>query len=1197
MSFFRLSIRAILVLACASIFAVCASAQFKASIQGTVLDAKGGVVGGAKVTVTNQGTGAIRDTVASSEGYYRVSELPPGNYSVAVEAPGFRKFTAQNVTVEAEQPRGLDVTLDVGAVSEQVTVTASQQVLQTEDGSISSTISADQIEHLPQVGRDPYELLKLAPGVFGDGSRTAGGLAANLPNSGGPGGSNSSIFLLENQVQVTANGQRNSGNNFTIDGTSVNSLTWGGAAVVTPNQESVQDITVVANSYSAEDGRNSGAQIKVVSKSGTDQFHGSGFFKIDSPGLNAFARWGGPDNQKPQKDTTNLRQFGGSIGGPVLKDKLFFFFSYEGDRTSNTQFSAAQFVETPALRQWISANRQGTVIGDLFAAKGSQPRIAQVLTATCADMGTVGLGSSTNCQQVAGGVDIGSAQNGGCTLTYGQYQNIFGGTIPPPSGSPPGTPGTPIDPASFNGCGLDGVADLEKVIVAAPNRSSGNQYNARVDYQLTKSDLVAVSFYITPINSLGGDLGADGRPMADLTFNPKNRYVALIWNRVISSTMTNEARMNWTRLLANQFTSNLNVQWNLPRFEIEDMPFARIKYGANNGTNSPGIFAQNQFEYRDVLSKIAGRHGFKFGGSLTFNQDNNDYEFGAARAVYVAHGLWNFVDGAPIFEGINVDPRNGVPTDVHKYYRQHDFSLFAQDDIKLRPNLTINVGLRYDYFAPLNEKSGNQSNLILGSGPDPLATASLKVGGSLYPADKNNFAPRLGFAWTPSKYISKTVIRGGFGVAYNRISDTISAITRVNPPFLFREGACCAMSVQDHQANSWGQDPFYPTPGGNLIQVAEGQSNNPLSWPANTAIAATFDPTTGLPLSGTVEVWGASRNVRTPYTYLYSLEVQHELPGNFILDVGYQGSESRKMLRIVGLNRIYTNTNVLNPAYFLTSDVDGNFNALNVSATRRFSRGFQFAGKYQFSKSMDQGSWEGSGGSRDPYFPANKIWDYGPSDFDVTHNFLLSGLYELPILKNRHDFVGKAFGGWSLSGTYQFHTGFPWSPVENNNCPPTPSAGSLCPALVSAYLGGAKSDFSTSTFKTGNGQFPGIVTSANGGVCPDPTKGQTFGPGDIGFPYFNGCTVGPPFLHRNAFRGPRYQSIDASFVKSTPVPFFRNESAKLDLRVNFFNLFNKLNLQPFGKNDGSTSLNNPHFGIAQGVLAGRVIEFQTRLVF
>jgi len=1196
MSFFKLSIRAILVLACASIFAVCASAQFKASIQGTVLDAKGGVVAGAKVTVTNQGTGIVYEAVASGVGYYRVSELPPGNYTVTVEAPGFKKFVSEGVAVQAEQPRGLDVTLEVGAVSEQVTVTASQQILQTEDPNISSTISADQIERLPQVGRDPYELLKLAPGVFGDGSRTSDGLAANLPNSGGPGGSNTSIFLLENQVQVTANGQRNSGNNFTIDGASVNSLTWGGAAVVTPNQESVQDLTVVANTYSAEDGRNSGAQIKVVSKSGTNQFHGSGFFKLDNPGFNAFGRWGGPDGQKPRKDMTNLRQFGGSLGGPVLKEKLFFFFSYEGDRTSSANFSGAQYVETPALRQWITANRTGTVVGDLLAAKGSAPRISQVLQASCADMGSVGLGSAANCAEVAGGVDIGSPQNGGCTLAYGQYQNIFGGTIPPPSGSPPGTPGTPIDPHTFNGCGLDGVADLEKVIVEAPTSASGNQYNARVDYQLTKSDLVAVSFYITPITSLGGDLGADGRPMADLSFDPRNRYIALIWNRTISPTMTNEARMNFTRLTVNQLASNSGTAWNLPRFEIEDMPFARIKYGANNGTNSPAVLAQNQFIYSDVLSKVAGRHGLKFGVSAAFNQDNNDYELGAARPVYVAHGLWNFVNGTPIFEGINVDPRTGLPTDVHKYYRQHDVGLFVQDDFKVRPNLTFNIGLRYDYFAPLNEKFGRQSTIVPGSGPDPLATAGLKIGEQLYPADKNNFAPRLGFAWTPAKFASKAVIRGGFGVAYNRIADTVSAITRVNPPFLFREGACCAMSAQDFAANGWGQPPFFPNPqGNNLIVVTEGQSNSPLSWPANLGIAQTFDPTTGLPLSGTVEVWGASRNLRTPYTYLYSLDVQRELPGNFIFDLGYQGSETRKLERIVGLNRVFNNSGVLNPAYLLSGDVNGNFNALNVSATRRYTRGFQFAGKYQFSRGFDGGSWEGAGGARDPYYPASQKWDFGPSDFVVTHNVLLSGLYDLPIFKNRHDFVGKALGGWSVDGTYQFHTGFPWSPVESNNCPPTPSAGALCPALVASYFGGRNGDFSTDTFKSNHGQFPGIVTQASGGVCPAP--GQPFGPGDIGFPYFDGCTAGPPFLHRNAFRGPRYQTIDASFAKSTPIPFFKSEYAKLDLRVNLFNLFNKLNLQPFGKNDGSTSLNDPHFGVAQNVLAGRVMELQARLTF
>src|SRR5437016_2904047 len=766
MSLSRFSLRMFLSLAYMAVLAVSVCAQFKASIQGTVLDSKGGAVAGAKVTVTNQANGAMRDTATSEEGFYRIGELPPGNYIVTVEAAGFKKSTSKDVEVQGEAPRGLDITLDVGAVTEQVTVSASALALQTEDASLSTTISSQQFERLPQVGRDPYELLRLAPGVFGDGARAANGTAANLPNGGGPGGSNSSIFSVENQVQVTANGQRNSGNNFTIDGTSVNSLTWGGAAILTPNQESIQELTVVANSYSAEDGRNTGAQVKVVSKNGTNQFHGSGFFKDDSPGLNAFNKWGGPDSQSPRKVRQNLRQFGGSLGGPIMKDKLFFFFSYEGDRTTDVQFSGAQYVETSALQQWIAANRSGTVVGDLLTAKGAQPRINQVLPSKCSDFGS-DVNGPTHCQVVSGGVDLGSAAQGSCTMSYGQYADIFSG-----------------DPT---GCGLDGVADLQKVITQAPTRSSGNQYNARVDYTRAK-DLFAVSFYITPLNSVGGDLGANARPMADLTFDPRNKYVALIWNHTLSSTMMNEARLNWTRFFANQLATNPNVAWNLPRFQIEDMPGDRITYGANQGTNSPGMFAQNQYEFRDTFSKLWGRHGFKAGFVATLNQDNNDYEFGAARPIYVAHGLWNFVDGTPIYEGINVNPLTGAPTDVHKYYRQHDYSFFGQDDIKLRPNFTLNVGLRYEYFAPLTEKFDRQSNLILGPGPTGLANATLKVGGPLYPADKNNFAPRLGFAWTPSKFMNKTVIRGGFGVAYNRITDTMTGISRVNPPFLFRDG-------------------------------------------------------------------------------------------------------------------------------------------------------------------------------------------------------------------------------------------------------------------------------------------------------------------------------------------------------------------------------------------------------------------------
>jgi hypothetical protein len=1164
MSLSKLSIRVVLVCACAALLVGSAHAQFHAAIQGTVMDSKGGAIAGAKVTATNLATGATRETVTSAEGFYRIGDLPPGTYSVSVEAAGFKKSNSNNVEVQAEQPRGLDVTLEVGAVSEQVTVSASELALQTENASLSTTISSQQFERLPQVGRDPYELLRLAPGVFGDGARAANGTAANLPNSGGPGGSNSSIFSVENQVQVTANGQRNSGNNFTIDGTSVNSLTWGGAAILTPNQESIQELTVVANSYSAEDGRNSGAQLKVVSKSGTNQFHGSGFFKDDSPGLNAFNKWGGPDGQSPKRVNQNLRQFGGSIGGPILRDKMFFFFSYEGNRSTDIQFSNGQYVESAALQQWITANRSGTLIGDLLAAKGSQPRIAQVLTPSCTDFNSVGYGSATKCQVVSGGVDIGSAARGSCSMSYGQYADFFNGNT--------------------TACGLDGVADLQKVITFAPTRSSGNQYNARVDYTRGR-DLFAASFYITPLNSEGGDLGANGRPMADLTFNPRNKYVALIWNRAISSTMTNEARVNWTRFFANQFLSNPNVAWNLPRFEIEQVPGDRVKYGANQGTNAPGVFAQNQFEFRETLSKLLGRHGLKGGVIVTLNQDNHDYEFGAARPVYVAHGLWNFVDGTPIYEGINVDPRTGGPTDVHKYYRQHDFAFFGQDDIKLRPNLTLNVGLRYEYFAPLNEKFGRQSNLILGTGANPLQTATLKVGGPLYPADKNNFAPRLGFAWTPAKFVTKTVIRGGFGVAYNRITDTMTGISRVNPPFLFREGFCCAMSQNDFNANPWGVPPF----DNGLIVVTKGQSNNPLSWPANPLIAATFNPTTGLPLAGNVEIWGAPQTTRTPYVYLYSAEVQHEFPSNFLLTVGYQGSQSRKMLRIVGLNRVYPQVNpILSPVYFPTTDVNGHFNALNISGNWRSFHGLQFFGKYQLSRSMDGGSWEGAGGNRDPFYPINQTFDYGPSDFDVTHNLLFTGLYDLPILRNRHDLVGKAFGGWQLNTTFQFHTGFPWSPIQSNQCPPIPAGGTLCPALPTAYLGKAGNDFGNDTLKNRNGNFPGIVS---GGNC-NPANGPI-----AGTPYFDVCTVGPPFIHRNSFRGPRYQSVDLSFVKSTPMPFFKSEQGKLDLRVNFFNLFNKLNLIPFARNTNNVSINDTHFGQASGALAGRVIEFQARLSF
>ncbi|MGH9799941.1 MAG: carboxypeptidase regulatory-like domain-containing protein [Blastocatellia bacterium] len=267
-----------------AMFTVAASAQFKASIQGTVADSTGAVVSGAKVTIVNKETARELTTTSNETGFYRVAGLPPGSYKVFAERDGFKRRELENVVIGAETAQGVDLILEAGQISETVTVTGeSTPKLQTENANIDRGITTQEIRRLPQYGRDPYELLRLAPGIFGQGARSGSGGAVNLPNTTGPGGSNTSIFQVENVVPISANGQRVSANNFTIDGVSVNSLGWGGAAIVTPNQESVKEIRVTSTSYSAEDGRNSGAQIKVISMNGTNQYHGSALFKHNEP--------------------------------------------------------------------------------------------------------------------------------------------------------------------------------------------------------------------------------------------------------------------------------------------------------------------------------------------------------------------------------------------------------------------------------------------------------------------------------------------------------------------------------------------------------------------------------------------------------------------------------------------------------------------------------------------------------------------------------------------------------------------------------------------------------------------------------------------------------------------------------------------------------------------------------------------------
>jgi Carboxypeptidase regulatory-like domain/TonB dependent receptor len=1149
-------------------------AQFTAGIQGTVTDSTGGLVPDVQLTLTNNETGKSQTTTASNEGFYRITGLSPGSYTLTAEKQGFKRQIFENVLISAEGTQGFDIALATGEVAETVTITeTATPALETENGNVSRAITTREIQQLPQVGRDPYELLRLTPGVFGDGSRGSGGGAVNLPNTTGPGGSNNSIFQTENQVQISANGQRLSSNNFQIDGVSVNSFNWGGAALVTPSQDSVKEIRVLSSTYSAEDGRNSGAQIKVVSRDGTNTFHGSGFIKYNSPKLNAFNKYNGP-GAPPARVNDYIRQFGGSLGGPLYlprfgeggpstfggKDKSFFFLSYEGLR-SNSNGIGRTFVETPEYRALVQQLRPGSVTSQVFAASGVAPRIVNIFAPNCGVFGN----DANRCRVVSGGLDIGSP-----TGARGQYV---------PFSQP-------------TGGGFDGIPDIQEVQFGLPGSNRGNQYNLRLDFTPTQKDSLTLSTFLTGQDNIGSNSGASGRPMADLGFKPFNSYGTIVYRRVLSGTTVNEARVNGTRFSLDQQADSGGTNFGIPRIEVEGLPFERIRFGADRSENTPGILAQNIFEFSDTLSTLIGNHAFKFGGVYRIEQDNSDAS-GGSRPIYSFSGLFNLANDTPIFEGINADPRTGFPADAQRYFTTNYYSGFVQDDWKFRPNITLNIGLRYEYYSPLKEKDGRLSNLFFGS--QGLVNSQVRAVDQLSDPDRNNFAPRVGFAYSPrfkvlglgssSENSESAVIRGGFGVAYNRIPVAPLANVRGNPPFFARYNICCGTAGPPLD----GFDtPFHD----GQILYALGSSNSVTSYPRNPALGQGINPTTGAPNSGSVEIYGAPQDLPNPYVYAYSLEVQQELPAKLTATIGYQGSTGHKLVRLVNQNFLYPNNPSFFQVFFTTPDVNSNYNALNANLVRRFAGGFQLQANYRFSKSIDQLSYEGPGFTTNQTYPQDNRTERGPSDFDVKHYFNLSSLYELPFFRQRKDFVGKLLGGFEITSVVTARTGFPFTPVVGG-CTSTPGGPGLCPVRPQGYNGPSDIDTSDNAFITGS-NFPG-------GGAPFFTV----------FKQPNG-TIAPPGIGRNSFRGPNYFNIDLSLVKQTRLPGFLGEAANLELRANFFNAFNIRNLSSFafgsravtigdfdsGGNGGlGRVINNLDFGKATTGLSGRVVELQARFRF
>jgi len=1105
------------------------TAQFKAGIQGSVLDPTGSSVPKGSIKLRNLETGQERSALTSEDGFYLFSGLAPGKYSISVEAPGFKRQVIENITVAAEQVLGVNIQLELGATAESVTVSAeSAPRLQTEDASVAGVITNREIRALPQVGRDPFELIRLEPGVFGLGARNGAGNAVALPNSSGPGGSNSSIFQTENQVPISANGQRLTANSYSIDGVSVNSQAWGGASVVTPNQESVKEIRVVSSSYSAENGRNTGALIEVVSKNGTNQFHGSAFTKWNRPYFNAFQRWTGPNNEARQRVTRRLNQFGGSLGGPIVKNKVFFFFSSETYRSSNFTYTN-QWGETPEFVSLVSRVRPNTIATKIMTFPGMPLDVISVTPRDCASVGLTG----AQCRTVAGGLDL---------------------------GSPAGTVGQLVtDPL---GGGFDGIPDRRYVQTLNPSRNNPVQWNARTDYQATAKDSIAFSTYLVPSKThsrIGGN-----RPALAFVSARVNSAATLLWTRALSASLVNEARFNVSRWRFNEIESNPDYPWGIPRINISAVPTP--DFGLTFVNSGPGVFYQTTYHFRDSATKIINRHVIKFGGETARDQ-NNDTSAGSTRPQYTFNNVWSFVNDAPSTESGNFDPRSGFPTDLKKYVRAGYYAWFVQDDWKARPNLTVNLGLRWEYFTPLREKFGNLSNVLLGEGATRLATARVRIGGDLWNKDRNNFGPQFGFAWTPKTVAgldlgSRVVLRGGIGIGYNRVPQSLTLNARRNPPFIGSftlTGANILYTV--------GNDPalkqFY-------------------GWPSNPATILRIDPNTNIPIGGApLSVQGIADELATPYTYRYSLETQVDVGHDWLVSAGYQGSTSHKFLRNVNYQLFFTPVNpAFNTVNFVLGDVNSNFNALLLRANRRFSKGVTFTAQYRWSKSLDTCSNDDS--CRQSY-PFDQRTERGPSDFDVTHAFVASGVWELPLFRTQTNWVRNAFGGWQVSGILTASSGFPWTAVyQAADCAVTLAGGGLCPLRPVAYSGGAGSDHSSSTFLKAGGNFPGgglryFVRPPGGSYAIPPTPG----------------------IGRNTFRGPRYFDVDAALAKQirlTKVPGL-GETPQLELGANFFNVFNKLNLSSFGFNSASTQINNVNFGRATSALGARVIEFQARLSF
>jgi Carboxypeptidase regulatory-like domain len=1163
-----------------------AHASVGGSVSGTVRDATGAVIAGAAVTIINADTGAQHTFVSGPNGAYSFPILPVGHYSLEVNAAGFQRFRQSGIALDVNDALVEDVVLQVGTKGENVTVTENAVHVESSSTQMGEVIASDKMTAVPLNGRSYTDLLALQPGVAPGTSMTSSTVQDVGASALAPSGD-------LNPGTVSINGQREFANGFTVNGSDVEEDVNMGTAII-PNLDSIAEFRILTNNVDAEYGGFSGGQINVITKSGTNAFHGDGFEFVRNTDLDARNYF------SPTRAAFRQNQFGGTFGGPVVRNKIFFFTDYQGTR--QTEGVDTGLIPVPSMR-----DRAGDLSdsANLFlttnANGGSTPTV--VSGPYLANLLSQKLGYAVSPGEpyyVAG-----CASSAQCVLP--------GAVIPRSAWSDPAQHLLQYIPRPNVGTNQFSTSAFDELL-------RDDKGSFRVDANTRVGALSAYYFVddFTQNNPYPTGQGGASVPGFNALNLGRAQLLSLGDAKTIGTTAVNEFHFSGMRD-SNDLgrpVGGLGVSLASQGFVVGPgtlgiVPLAPAAEGVENvnfndysiGTNSNQLRqANNTFQWIDDFSKVWGMHTMKFGGEFHYDQVNS-FPIAQFNGSFLFFGSQTGYDFADFLLGL---PSQYNQSQLRPFYGRNKYlGLYAQDSWHVRPDLTLNYGLRWDRIEPWYEKynqiaglePGMQSRVFPGAPAGILFPTDPGIPRTLAPAGNLNFVPRVGLAYSPnadSNFWNKvlggpgnTAIRAGFGMYYTSIEALSLAVSSANAPY----GTTYTSPAP----------PLFATP---FINAATGQGsqyfpvqlaslNSSAVHPDTSVDWTQFEPISGMPAYSTSN--------RTPYTEEYMLSLERKFGSGTLLSVSYVGTQAHRLLVLVeanpgnpalclslsqpsevapgtptcgpfgegnvyttALGRVIQGTRGPLGANF-GSDTDeatiGNssYNALQISVRHRSGRLELFAG-YTFSKSLDQSSNLG-----EEVNPVNPALSKALSAFDVAHNFVVSYDYQLPF--DRFFQKNRLSQGWSLSGITHFSTGFP----------------------VTLYNYGDNSLLGTSPNGVNNyGVDEPQYTPGPLELNSNPRNGNSY----FNTALFSLQPLGTPGnAKRRFFFGPGVNNFDMALLKSLPV----TEAKAFEFRFEAFNVFNHAQFDGPASVDGN--INSPSFGRVISAGAPRLMQVAVKFNF